>query len=430
MTESQSIRAAIYTRKSTNHNLDLETNSIEAQRQYGEAFIAAHAGEGWEVVEERYDDAAVSGATADRPALNRLLADAKEGRFQVVVCYKLDRISRNLRDFLDITETLQGNGVRLACVAHPIDTGTAAGRAFVNLMAVFGQLEREQGAERVRDKIAAVRRKGGYIGGVTPFGYIAKDKRLVPDPERRDAVGRIYECFLRTGSAKAVAASLVSQGVTRRDGRPWNIPYISHILRNRLYAGEIEFEGKVVESDNDPLVPKPLWEAVASLIREHREARDRRPDRGRQASHPLAGLVRCGLCGSAMTASATRGRHGNGKVYCYFSCRADSKRPDFRCGSGRIPGGALEKVVLDRIGDVLRSPVLVSHVAEALELPPAEVIRKLENVTEFWAGLFPAEKWRLLHLLVGCVTVLPDEVSITIRTQGVASVIEEIRHAD
>ena len=133
MMDATSVPAAIYTRKSNSRNLDIEVTSIDAQRQFGESFVAAHAGEGWEVVPERYDDPAISGAATNRPALRRLLADAKAGKFKVVVCYKLDRISRNLRDFLEITDTLQKCGVRLACVAHPIDTGTAAGRAFVNL---------------------------------------------------------------------------------------------------------------------------------------------------------------------------------------------------------------------------------------------------------------------------------------------------------
>ena len=428
MMDSLTIPVAIYTRKSTSHNLDLETNSIEAQRQFGESFIAAHAGEGWEVVPERYDDAAVSGATANRPALKRLLADAKEGKFKVVVCYKLDRISRNLRDFLDITDALQKSGVRLACVAHPIDTGTAAGRAFVNLMAVFAALEREQSAERVRDRCHAVRRKGGYIGGCTPFGYLARDKHLVPDPERRDVVRQIYEAYLRTGSVKAVAAGLVSQGVKRADGRPWNLPYVLRILTGRVYVGEVEFEGKVVAGENEALVPKELWEEVQKLVRLRRSSTGKKtPTR---EPHPLSGLVRCGSCGSAMTALMARSRHGNNKVYWYYSCRADAKRPVRKCTTGRISGGVLEKAVLDRMAEVMRSPAFTRTVSPYLRMAPAEVRHRLENVTEFWTGLFPAEKWRVLKLLVDSVTVLPDEIAIKIKTGGLADVMEELRNAN
>ena len=421
------VRAACYGRKSTGHNLDLEVNSIEAQRQFCESFIAAHAGEGWEAVPERYDDAAVSGAKADRPALNRLLADARAGKFQVVVCYKLDRISRNLRDFIEITETLQRCGVRLACVAHPIDTGTAAGRAFIQVMAVFAQLERDQGAERVRDRVRAVRRKGGYIGGATPFGYLARDKHLVPDPERRDAVRLIYEAFRRTGSVKEAGRTVASLGVTRPDGRPWNLPFIERILRNRVYVGEVEFEGSVVKGENEPIVEKDLWEGVQTILRERRSAGARQRPSGEP--HPLAGLVRCGTCGSAMSGIMAKGRHHNGKVYWYFSCRKDAKRPDHKCATGRIPGGILEKAVLDRVSEMLRSPEFSRMVADDVDSAPAEVRHEFENVTEFWSGLFPAEKWRLLKTLVESVTVLPDEIAIKVRTKGVALIMEELRNA-
>ncbi len=424
------VPVAIYTRKSTNHNMDLEMNSIESQRQYCESFVKAHAAEGWEVVADRYDDPAYSGKDTSRPAFKRLMADAKAGKFKVIVFYKLDRLSRNLRDFLDITAALEECGVRLACVAHPIDTGTAAGRAFVNLMAVFGQLEREQSAERVADTFQAIRKRGGYIGGCTPFGYLVQDKHLVPDPERRDVVRKMFECFLQTASEKAVAAMVEECGATRRDGRPWNLSYVGRILRNRVYCGEVMFRGEPVQAEHEALVPKELWEAVNNLIKEHAEASAARPCADQRSTpHPLAGLVRCGHCGGAMSPSSTHSRHDHSKVYRYFACRNDAKRPHSLCPLNRVPAGELEAVVVGQLGEVLRAPAFVSLVAESLNLAPAEVIRKLENVTEFWTGLFPAERWRLMRLLVDRVTVRDGEVEIKIRTHGVESVIEEIRNA-
>ena len=184
-------------------------------------------------------------------------------------------MSRNLRDFLDITAALEEYGVRLACVAHPIDTGTAAGRVFVNLMAVFGQLEREQSAERVADTFQAIRKRGGYIGGCTPFGYLVQDKHLVPDPERRDVVRKMFECFLRTASEKAVAAMVEECGATRRDGRPWNLSYIGRILRNRVYCGEVMFRGE----------PGPP--------RGRARTRDPRPTRSRGSCAAAIAAARC-----------------------------------------------------------------------------------------------------------------------------------------
>ena len=182
-----------------------------------------------------------------------------------------------------------------------------------------------------------------------------------------------------------------------------------------------------MKGENEPIVEKELWEGVQTILRERRSAGARQRPSGEP--HPLAGLVRCGTCGSAMSGIMAKGRHHNGKVYWYFSCRKDAKRPDHKCATGRIPGGILEKAVLDRVSEMLRSPEFSRMVADDVDSAPAEVRHEFENVTEFWSGLFPAEKWRLLKTLVESVTVLPDEIAIKVRTKGVALIMEELRNA-
>ena len=297
----------------------------------------------------------------------------------------------------------------------------------MNLMAVFTALEREQSAERVRDRCHAVRRRGGYIGGCTPFGYLARDKHLVPDPERSAVVKRIFESYRRFGSLRTVAESLEEQGVTRRDGHPWTTGNVVRILKNRVYTGEIEFEGEIVKAENEPLVSKETWEDVQKLLRM------RRSEIGRKGPvaepHPRAGIVRCGRCGGAMVATMNRGRHNNGKVYGYYRCSKNAKSPKQTCPTRHVSGGELEKAVLDRMWSLLQSPMFLKLVGTRLRMPPTEVRRELGNVTEFWTGLFPAEKWRVMKLLLDSITVLPDEISIKIKTSGIADVMEEIRNA-
>src|SRR5580658_5315619 len=206
-------RCAIYTRKSTEHNLDLEFNSLDAQREACEAYIKSQEHEGWRLVPDRYNDGGLSGASLDRPALQQLLADVRAGKITIVVVYKVDRLTRSLADFAKLVELFDQQGVSFVSITQSFNTTSSMGRLTLNVLLSFAQFEREVIGERVRDKIAASKRKGLWVGGPVPLGYRSLDKKLEIAPEEAELVRKIFEGYLRLGSISALAASLNSEGL-------------------------------------------------------------------------------------------------------------------------------------------------------------------------------------------------------------------------
>jgi site-specific DNA recombinase len=206
-------RCAIYTRKSTEHNLDLEFNSLDAQREACEAYIKSQAHEGWRLVPDRYDDGGLSGASLDRPALQKLLADVRAGKINIVVVYKVDRLTRSLADFAKLVELFDQQGVSFVSITQSFNTTSSMGRLTLNVLLSFAQFEREVIGERVRDKIAASKRKGLWVGGPVPLGYRCIDKKLVVVPEEAEVVRTIFTRYLELGSMGALIAELDRQGI-------------------------------------------------------------------------------------------------------------------------------------------------------------------------------------------------------------------------
>ena len=265
-------RCAIYTRKSTEHNLDLEFNSLDAQREACEAYIKSQAHEGWRLVPDRYDDGGLSGASLDRPALQDLLADVGAGKITIVVVYKVDRLTRSLADFAKLVELFDQHGVSFVSITQSFNTTSSMGRLTLNVLLSFAQFEREVIGERVRDKIAASKRKGLWVGGPVPLGYRCIDKKLEVVPEEAEAVRTIFTRYLELGSIGALLAELDRRGIRtkvngRRDGgRSGGIRFgvgsLAHLLKNRFYIGEIIYRGEVHHGEHEPILTRDLFEAV------------------------------------------------------------------------------------------------------------------------------------------------------------------------
>jgi site-specific DNA recombinase len=214
------VRCAVYTRKSSEEGLDMEFNSLDAQREACEAYIASQMPEGWMLVHDRYDDGGVSGGTLERPALKGLLADIERGQVDVVVVYKIDRLSRSLMDFAKLVEVFERRNVTFVSVTQSFNTTTSMGRLTLNVLLSFAQFEREVIGERIRDKFAASRKKGMWMGGFVPLGYRVENRKLVIDTKEAGTVRMIFERFLKVGSATLVARALNAEGVTTRRGKP------------------------------------------------------------------------------------------------------------------------------------------------------------------------------------------------------------------
>src|SRR5437773_5338370 len=264
-------RCAIYTRKSSEHNLDLAFSSLDAQREACEAYIRSQAHEGWRLIPGRYDDGAFSGASLDRPALQQLLADVRAGTIDIVLVYKVDRLTRSLADFAKLIELFDAHGVSFVSVTQSFNTSSSMGRLTLNVLLSFAQFERELIGERVRDKIAASKRKGIWVGGPVPLGYAAVDKKIVVVPAEAEAVRTIFRRYLELGSIRALAEDLDRQGVHSKartskgrtvGGGAFGVGALAYLLKNRFYIGEVVYRGQINRGDHTPILGPDLFEAV------------------------------------------------------------------------------------------------------------------------------------------------------------------------
>src|ERR1700756_4684895 len=268
----KSQRCAIYTRKSTEHNLDLEFNSLDAQREACEAYIKSQAHEGWRLVPDRYDDGGLSGASLDRPALQKLLADVRAGKITIVVVYKVDRLTRSLADFAKLVELFEQYGVSFVSVTQSFNTTSSMGRLTLNVLLSFAQFEREVIGERVRDKIAASKRKGLWVGGPVPLGYRCIDKKLVVVPEEAETVRSIFTRYLLLGSRTALIEDLDRRGIRTKvngltngrvhGGVRFGVGSLGYLLKNRFYIGEVVYRGEVHRGEHEPIIDRDLFEVV------------------------------------------------------------------------------------------------------------------------------------------------------------------------
>lgn len=282
-------RCAIYTRKSTEHNLDLEFNSLDAQRESCEAYIKSQAHEGWRLIRERYDDGGASGASLDRPALQQLLEEVRVRKVDIVVVYKVDRLTRSLADFAKLVELFDAHGVSFVSVTQSFNTTTSMGRLTLNVLLSFAQFEREVIGERVRDKIAASKRKGMWVGGPVPFGYEVRDKKPIIVPEDAKVVRFIFARYLEVGSVAALAEDLDRQGMrTKRrvlstgrvkGGVRFAVGPLNYMLRNPFYIGEVVYRQEAFPADHEPLIKRDLFDRVQEKLAAARVERRHRANR-------------------------------------------------------------------------------------------------------------------------------------------------------
>ena len=279
-------RCAIYTRKSTEHNLDLEFNSLDAQREACEAYIKSQAHEGWRLTRGRYDDGAFSGASLDRPALQELLTEVSAGRIDIIVVYKVDRLTRSLADFAKLVELFDQHSVSFVSVTQSFNTTNSMGRLTLNVLLSFAQFEREVIGERVRDKIAASKAKGIWVGGSVPLGYRSVDKKLVVVPEEAETVRLIFRRYLEVGSIRALMEDLDRNGIRTRQrpqsdgsvrgGIRFGVGPLAYLLRNRFVIGEVVYRGAVHRGEHEPIVDRPLFDAVQEKLAASATARELR----------------------------------------------------------------------------------------------------------------------------------------------------------
>jgi site-specific DNA recombinase len=276
----QTVRCAIYTRVSTDAGLDQDFNSLDAQYDAAQAYIRSQAHAGWTLVRTRYDDGGFSGGSTDRPALQQLLADIKAHRVNVIVVYKVDRLTRSLADFAKLVELFDAHGVSFVSVTQQFNTTTSMGRLTLNVLLSFAQFEREVTSERIRDKIGASKRKGLWVGGVVPLGYHAKDRKITIVEEEAKIVRHVFRRYLELGSLNPLLADLRATGVKTKvrplstgrtiGGIPFTRGSLAYFLRNRFYIGEVTYKGEVFPGEQIPILDRKLFDAVQAKLEQQR----------------------------------------------------------------------------------------------------------------------------------------------------------------
>jgi DNA invertase Pin-like site-specific DNA recombinase len=316
------IRCAIYTRKSTEEGLDQEFNSLDAQREACAAYILSQRHEGWTLVPEHYDDGGFTGGNMERPGLRQILADVKAGRVDVIVVYKVDRLTRALSDFAKIVDVLDAAGASFVSITQAFNTTTSMGRLTLNVLLSFAQFEREVISERVRDKIAASKRKGMWMGGNVPLGYDVRDRKLIVNEREARTVRHIFQRYIELGNVRQLIADLRHDDIrtklhhaedgTTRGGRPFTAGPLYHILSNRIYRGEVIHKGEVHAGEHEAIISDDLWDEVQNNLTANRVIRKHQSN----ASDPslLAGMIHDGE-GRRMTPSHAS---KNGVRYRYY----------------------------------------------------------------------------------------------------------------
>jgi site-specific DNA recombinase len=381
------LRCAIYTRKSTDHNLDLEFNSLDAQREACEAYIKSQAHEGWRLIPGHYDDGAFSGASLDRPALQLLLSEVRAGKVDVIVVYKVDRLTRSLADFAKLVELFDQHSVSFVSVTQSFNTTSSMGRLTLNVLLSFAQFEREVIGERVRDKIAASKSKGIWVGGSIPLGYASVNKKLVVVPDDAETVRLIFRRYLEVGSIRDLVEDLdrkeirtrrltLATGKTR-GGIRFGVGALSHLLRNRFYIGEVNYKGKIHPGEQAPIVDRELFEAVQAKLAAGANTRQLKL---RASPSILAGRLFDDR-GNRMTPTHTNKR---GARYRYYVSHSILQKRNNEAGTlSRVSASDIEATVLKAARDHseeresghdhLTDQDLVAHLIERVILKPQAV---------------------------------------------------------
>ncbi len=414
--EAKKRRCAIYTRKSTEEGLEQEFNSLDAQREACQAYVMSQAHEGWLLDETIYDDGGFSGGNMERPALNALLAEVKAGRINVIVVYKVDRLTRSLSDFARIVDVMDEAGASFVSITQSFNTTTSMGRLTLNVLLSFAQFEREVTSERIRDKVAASKKKGMFMGGPVPLGYRLNDRKLYVDPEEASTVHLVFKTYLECGSMAAAVERLEQLGVkskrrTYRDGRivggkAFTRGGLQHLLRNQIYRGMMVHKGKAWPGEHEAIVDEALWKKLQDRL----NGNDGGGREGLRAKAPslLNGLIQDEHGRRFVPNHATK----KTKRYRYYVTGHDKHvEPDKPVM--RIPAHDLETAVIDRLREFWTDQ---SELARHFD---PEGLRQTIKAGEALASALNANSLRsvrdTLRSIVSKITVAEQGIEIVLR---------------
>ncbi|MBK8871716.1 MAG: recombinase family protein [Elusimicrobia bacterium] len=352
-------RCAIYTRVSTDQQAEVQFNSCEAQEDRIRAFLASQEGF---VLGQVYTDAGFTGANLERPALQRLLQDIEEGKLDMVITYKIDRLTRSPRDFYHLIEIFDRHHVGFISVTERFDTSTSAGRLLRNIMLTFAQFERELISERTRDKIAQKAQRGLYVGGRPPLGYVVKEKRLVIDPAAAAVTKRVFETYVESRSLRKAYHVVVDSGLRpRRDS--YGDSMVWHLLRNPVLTGKIIHQGKAYPGQHQPVIEQPLFDHVQTLLASHPREKPRP-----YLNMPYSGLIKCQECGSIMSAShvVKKTKEGDRRYY-YYRCNRVVHKGWKSCSTRQINADRLHSLVEENLARISLDSFYIENLVHSVQ---------------------------------------------------------------
>ena len=439
------VRCAIYTRKSTEEGLEQDFNTLDAQRESGEALISSQRGEGWTASPDRYDDGGFTGANMERPALKRLLADVETGTVNCIVVYKVDRLSRSLLDFTRIMEILDKHGATFVSVTQQFNTTTSLGRLTLNMLLSFAQFEREMISERTRDKMHAARRKGKWVGGNIVLGYdlTPKGGALLINKDEADRVREIFQLYLKLGSLIPVIEELDRRGWTmkrwttreghNRGGARFNKTTLHNLLTHVIYTGHVKFEGKLCAGEHERIVDDDTFNRVQERLNRNGRRGGRRV--GNKYGGLLNGLVRCGSCGVGMTHTYVRKKQ---TLYRYYVCINAHQRGWNSCETKSVSASLLEGAVIENLRRFAQQPAILSSVLRLLEAlrresgeeqlaEPADVEQAILRFDPLWEQLTSWQKEQFIRTLVAAVKYdgRTGTVTVGFHSEGIKELCKE-----
>lgn len=422
------IRCAIYTRKSSEDGLEQEYNSLDAQYDACAAYAQSQRHEGWTLVKERYDDGGFSGGTMDRPALKRLLADIEAGKVDIILLYKIDRLTRSLSDFAKIVEILDNRQASFVSITQSFNTTTSMGRLTLNMLLSFAQFEREVTGERIRDKITASKRKGIWMGGPVPLGYDVIDRKLVVNETEAQLVHHIMQRYVALRSVRQLIEELDRDGhrtkVQRlktgatRGGCSFRLGNIYHLLSNRVYRGLIVHKGDAFPGEHKAIVPAELWNEVQAKLAERSQGGSSRVTRARTGI--LAGLA-YDSAGRALVLTHTK--KGN-RQFHYYANRFEGLGD---ATAGRVRAQDLESIVTDQLVTMLKSAGETESLLKPGTYNPGQLHELIEATSQLASQLYSSNdiaKQQLIHTMVDRIDVYDDRITITIDNPALLSKLD------
>lgn len=402
-------RCAVYTRKSSEEGLEQDFNSLHAQREACEAFIKSQRGEGWHLVAKAYADGGLSGGNMERPALQRLLADIEAGLVDVVVVYKVDRLTRSLADFAKMVEVFDRQGVSFVAVTQQFNTTTSMGRLTLNVLLSFAQFEREVTGERIRDKIAASKKKGMWMGGRVPLGYAVNERKLVIVPEEAEAVRKIFQQFLKVSGVRELSFELRRRGIRSktRSGQPggWlSRGALYALLSNPLYRGQVRHKETTYPGQHEAIIDSALWDQVREKLKDHTV---RSSSRGRKTDpSPLLGKL-VDERGKTLTPSHAIKK---GRRYRYYVSQTADSSDD--ASSWRLPAREVEGRVAEVVSAMLEDRPAIAQAALAAGLAERDLPETLDRVGESLSRLDLVQRVRLSGSGLAVTLAIPGKMPI------------------